>query len=215
MYTTITLISLLSYMGTAASTINGTLTAKKMELPFFLQFLSGISTAFFGEVFLRDLILLQTTPTIFNKPLEISTTIAVCIVSIIALMHKKPGNIYLSGLCLLDSIGIVGSAAIGYNHGTKMGFLIAFVCGFVTACGDNILATIIQMIVKKNYKLFFTILSVKKWYYLFIASISVVYGILHFTSHDTNTTIMMLTVVSTVIGFILKRNESTKNLLTN
>lgn len=213
MYTTITLISLLGYMGTVTSTINGTLTAKKMELPCFLQFLSGISTAFFGEVFLRDLILLQTTPTIFNKPLEISITIAICIFSIIALMHKKPGNIYLSILCLLDSIGIVGSTAIGYSQGTKAGLLVAFVCGFATACGDNILATVIQMIVKKNYKLFFIILSVKKWYYLFIASISVVYGILQFTSHDTNTNIMMLTVVSIVIGFILKRNESTKKLI--
>lgn len=210
MYTTITLISLLSYMGSAASTINGTLTAKKMELPCFLQFLSGISTAFFGEVFLRDLILLQTVPIIFREPWEIFIAITVCICSIIALMHKKTEKIYLSGLYLLDSIGIVGSVAIGYNQGTKAGLLIAFVCGIVTACGGNILATVIQMIVKKNYKLFFITLSVKKWYYLFIASITVIYGILHFTSHDTNTAIMMLMVVSIIIGFILKRNESTK-----
>lgn len=208
MHTTITLISLLSYIGTIASAVGGTLTAKKMKLPCFLQFVLGISTAFFGEIFLCDLILLQTSPTIFNKPLEIAIAIAACIFSIMVLRCKEPENICLPILCLLNSIGIIGSATTGYNHGTKTGVLVAFACGFVTSCGGNILATVIQIIVKKDFKLFFTILSEKKWYYLFVASISVVCGILHFTSHDTNTAIMVLTIVSIVIGFIVERNET-------
>lgn len=210
MYKTITLISLFSHIGTMTSAIGGTLTAKKMELHCFLQFLLGVSTAFFGEVFLRDLILLQTTPTVFNNPLEIAATIAACIFSIMMLKHKEPGNICLSILCLLDSIGIVGSTTIGYNQGTKAGVLVAFSCGFVTACGGNILATTIQMIMKKNLKSFFTILAAKKGYYLYAASISVVYSILHFTSHNTDTAIMALTIAAIVIGFIVERNETTQ-----
>lgn len=204
MYTTTTLIFLFSYIGTITSAIVGTLTAKKMELHWFLQFLSGISAAFFGEVLLRDLILLKTTPTVCNNPLEIVITIAVCILSIIVLKHKEPGKICLSILCILDSIGIVGSVTVSYNQSTKSSILVTFVCAFVTVCGDDILTTAIQTIVKKNFKPFFTILTEKKWYYLFAAFISVVYGILHFNGHNTDTTIIVVTFISIIIGFVVE-----------
>lgn len=208
MYTTITFISLLSYIGTAASVVRMILTAKKTELPYFLQFLSGICTAFFGGIFLRDLILLQTVPAALNIPWEIVTTTAFCIFIIILLKYKEPGNICLSTLCLLDSIGIVASTAIGYNQGAKEGILIAFACGFVTACGGDILATAIQMVATKNFNAFFNILTDNKWYYLFAVSMSVVYSILHLTNHNTNTAIMALTATAIVIGLIIERNKA-------
>lgn len=204
---TITLISLLNYIGTIAFIIGGTLIAKKMELHCFLQFLSGISTAFFGGIFLRDLILLQTTPALLDNPLEIAIASAICIFTIMVLKHREPRNISLSILCLFDSIGIVGSTATGYTQGTKAGILIAFACGFVTACGGGIIAAAIRMTAKKDFKTFFTILADNKWYYLFIASISVVYGILHLTSYDTDTAIIALTDVAIVIGFIVEKTK--------
>lgn len=204
MYTTINLISLLNHIGTITFVIEGTLAAKKMGLPYFFQFLSGISTAFFGGIFLRDLILLHTAPAIFRCPLEIATAALICILTIKVLKHREHGNISLSVLCLLDSIGIVGSAATGYSHGAKTSILIAFACGFATACGGGITAAAIRMAAKKNLKAFVTILVHNKWYYLFAASMSVIYGILHLTGHDTNTAIIALTAIAVIVGFIVK-----------
>lgn len=207
MYTTITLISLLNNIGTIAFVIEGTLNAKKTGLNCFFQFLSGMSTAFFGGIFLRDIILLQTIPAVFDNPLEITVATAICIITIIVLKYKKLGNIGLSILCLLDSIGIVGSVATGYSQDTKAGILLAFACGFVTACGGGIIATAIQIVVKKNFKAFFTILNDNKWYYLLTVSVSAIYGILHLTKCDTDMSILELTATTIIIGFIVERNK--------
>lgn len=207
MYTTITLISLLNYIGTTAFIIEGIFIAQKMRLHYFLQFLSGMSTAFFGEIFLRDLILLQTTPAIFQCPLGIAAATLICIFTIIISKHREPGNISLSILCLLDSIGVVGSVAAGYTQSATRNVLIAFICGFITACGGDIIATAIQTMATKNLKAFFTLLTGHKWYYLFTASISIIYSIMYLTGHDTNSTIMTLTFIAIIIGFIIKSNN--------
>ena len=199
-----TLISLLSYIGTASSIIEGILTAKKMKLQCFIQFLSGISAAFLGEIFLRDLVLLRTTPACFANPLAMTITATACVFSIIILKNKEPENICPSILCIFNSIGIVGSVAVGYNQGARAGVLTAFACGFVTSCGGSILTTAIQTVTKNNCKTFFITLAENKWHYLFIASMSIIYGILNFTNHNDNAAIIILVAVAIVIGFIVE-----------
>lgn len=209
MHTTISIISLFNYIGTTAFIIGGTLAAKNMKLHCLIQFLSGMSTAYFGGLFLRDLILLQTTPAIFSFPWEIAAAVLICTLTIITLKYKEPGNIGLSILCLLDSIGIVSSVAAGYNQGIKVSTLNAFICGFVTACGGGIIATAIRLAAKKNLRVFFTILAANKWYYIFAASMSAAYTVLYLTGHNTNTAIIVLTAIAIIIGFIIKQNNTT------
>lgn len=208
MYKTILLISLLSYIGTFASVISSTLMANKMKLPYLLQFLVGITTTFWSGIFLRDLILLKTTPVAFSSPLEIALAAIVCISVIIILKHKKPKNSCLSILRLLDSIGIVGSVVTGYTQGAHIGILMAFACGFVTVCGGTILTTAIQMTTKKNIKSCFKTLADNKWYFLFDAFITIGYGIMHLTKLENNTTIIILTAIAITIGFIIERHKA-------
>lgn len=207
MHATITLISLLNYIGTTAFLIEGILTAKKLHLGCFLQFLSGMNSAFFGGAILRDLILLQTPPILLQNPQEIVAAMSVCIFTIVILKYKEPGRISLTILCLLDSIGIVSSVVAGYNQGTKSSIMFALICSFITACGGGIATTFIQMIVTLNLKSYPAILTNNRWYYLFAASISVAYGIIDWNGYHTNSSIIVLTVIAVIMGFIVKLNN--------
>lgn len=78
-----TILDVLAYTGNIVSVIGGILAAKKLGLHPIIQFLSGISTAFFGDMLFRDIILLHTTPYIFNHPIEIVTMVVIDIIIIV------------------------------------------------------------------------------------------------------------------------------------
>jgi uncharacterized membrane protein YeiH len=208
MFTTITLIALLGYIGDIAFVIGGVLAAKKLKLHWTVQLLSGLSTAFFGGLFLRDIFLLKTTPAIFNSPVEFTATALIGVLTIIFFRKKTPSKIFNWTLCLIDSIGIAGFAVAGYERGIKASVIIALACGFVTACGGGIIAAVIRTVAKKSVKNFFKTLAENRWYYLFGISMSIAYGILNLMGKKDDTVLILLTVIAVIIGFFIEGNKS-------
>lgn len=207
MFTDLTLNTLLSYIGDVAFVIGGVYASKKLNLNWFVQWLSGMSTAFFGGLFLRDLLLLQTTPAIFGSPLEIAATAAVGILSVFMFRKRTPGKAFNWLICIIDSVGIAGFAAAGYGRGTGAGVVIAFTCGFVTACGGGIIAAAIRATAKKSIKKFFETLTDNRWYYVFGATMSIAYGILHSLGRSKDTTSLVLMAIAIIIGLFIERDK--------
>ena len=203
MFTELTLIALLSYIGDVAFVISGVLTAKNLKLHGFVQWLSGMSTAFFGGLFLRDLLLLQTIPAIFGSPLEIMGTAVVGILTVTSVRKKRHSKAFNLLLCIIDSIGIAVGAAAGFGRGTREGVVIALACGFVSACGGGIIAAAIRAAANKSIKNFFKTLASNRWYYVFSASMSTAYGILYSVGQSNDITLLIHTVVAIILGLIV------------
>lgn len=207
MFTELTLNTLLGYIGDVAFVIGGVYASQKLNLHWVVQWLSGISTAFFGGLFLRDLLLLQTTPAIFSSPLEIAATAAVGILSVFMFRKRTVNKAFNWSICIIDSVGIAGFATAGYERGTGRGVVIAFTCGFVTACGGGIIAAAIQAAAKKNIKKFFETLTDNRWYYVFGATMSIAYGILHSLGISKDTMSLVLTAIAIIIGLFIERDK--------
>lgn len=205
MFTELTLNTLLGYIGDVAFVIGGVYASKKLNLHWFVQWLSDMSTAFFGGLFLRDLLLLQATPAIFGSPLEITATAAVGIFTVFMYRKRMPSKAFNWLICIIDSVGIVWSAAVGFGRGTGAGVVIAVACGFVTACGGGIIAATIQAAAKKSIKKFFETLTDNRWYYVFGATISIAYGILHSLGRSKDTTLLVLTAAAIIIGIFVEK----------
>lgn len=207
MFTEFKLNTLLGYIGDVAFVIGGIYASKKLNLHWFLQWLSGMSTAFFGGLFLRDLLLLQTTPAIFDSPLEIAATATVGILTVFMFRKRMPGKAFNWLICIIDSVGIAGFTAAGYGRGTGTGAVIAFTCGFVTACGGGIIAAAIRAAAMKSIKKFFETLIDNRWYYVFCTTMSIAYGILHSLGRSTETTSLVLTVIAIIIGLFIEKDK--------
>jgi uncharacterized membrane protein YeiH len=159
---TLSILTVLGYIGDIAFVVGGIIAARRVNLRPFWQFWSGMSTAFFGGIFIRDLGLLHTMPSIFGSPIEIAATAAAGIATIVA-MKRMGGNgsafgeILMAALNITDSIGIAGFAAFGYGRGIMAGAAwgIAFACGFVTACGGGVIASAIMAAAANDRKIFF------------------------------------------------------------
>lgn len=207
MFTELTLNTLLGYIGDVAFVIGGVYTSQKLNLHWFVQWLSGMSTAFFGGLFLRDLLLLQTTPAIFGSPLEIAATAAIGILSVFMFREKTPSKAFNWLICIIDSVGIAEFASAGYERGTGAGVMIAFTCGFVTACGGGIIAAAIRATAKKSIKEFFETLTNNRWYYVFGATMSVAYGFFHSLNTSKDTMSLVLTAIAIIIGLFIERDK--------
>lgn len=207
MFTELTLNTLLGYIGDVAFVIGGVYASKKLNLHWFVQWLSGMSTAFFGGLFLRDLLLLQATPAIFGSPLEITATAAVGIFTVFMFRKRMPSKAFNWLICIIDSVGIMGSAAAGFGRGTGANFVIAVACGFVTACGGGIIAAAIRATAKKSIKKFFKTLTDNRWYYVFGATMSIAYGILHSLGRSKDTTLLVLTAAAIIIGLFVEKDK--------
>jgi uncharacterized membrane protein YeiH len=211
MFTTLALTQLLGYIGDLAFVIGGVLTAKQLKLHWFVQWLSGMSTAFFGGILLRDTLLLQTSPAIFCEPIEIAATAAIGIFAVISVRKRTPGKAFDWLLCIIDSIGITGFAAVGYGRGIEAGVMIALACGFVTACGGGIIAAAIRAAAKKSIMTFFETLAGNRWYYVFGASMSIAYGILDSFGKSNDTTLIVLTALAIILGLLVERDKSARD----
>jgi uncharacterized membrane protein YeiH len=206
-------ISILGYIGDIAFVIGGVILAKNLGLRPWLQLLSGMSTAFFGGIFLRDFWLLHTTPAIFGSPLEIAGTAAVGMATVaIAQRSKNKGSftIILSYLlCAADAIGIVGFAAFGYGRGMQAGASVntALATAFVTACGGGIIAALIRAVGSKDWRHFPKTLAGNWLYYLIGAGTSVVCALLYSPDGYPDSAILALTV-AVIIGNIVNQNQN-------
>lgn len=207
MFTELTLNTLLGYIGDVAFVIGGVYASKKLNLHWVVQWLSGMSTAFFGGLFLRDILLLQTIPAIFSSPLEIAATAAVGILSVFIFKKRTPSKAFNWLICIIDSVGIAGFAAAGYERGMEAGVVIAFTSGFVSACGGGIIATAIRAVAKKSIKKFFETLTANRLYYVFGATMSIAYGILHSLSISKDIMSLVLTAIAIIIGLFIEKDK--------
>jgi uncharacterized membrane protein YeiH len=211
-----TILDLLGWIGDAAFVIGGVVAAKKLRLSPFVQLLSGLSTAFFGGIFMRDLGLLRCAPAIFGSPIEIAATAVVGIITIAAMKSrngkKKLHKAFSAVLCFADSIGIVVFAAFGYGRGITAGapWWIALACAFVTACGGGVIAAVIRSAGAKSFKPFIKTVKGNLLYYLLCAFASVVCGLWHSPSGYPDCVIITLTLIVIVFGFIVERVKSAR-----
>ena len=212
----LTILAALGYIGNVAFVIGGVIAAKKKGLGMWTQFWSGLATFCFGGIFMRDLGMLRTVPSIFGSPLEIAATAAVGIITIAMLKswdrRKNLSNPFTAVLCFTDSIGIAGFAAFGYGRGITAGapWYIALACAFVTACGGGIIAAVIRAAAAKDWRHFTGTLAGNKFYYLFGAFMSVAYGVLYAIGRNTDFALIVLTVIAVVIGFMVERAKSAR-----
>jgi len=218
----LTTLEVLGYIGDIAFVIVGIIAAKKIGLRPFTQFLSGMSTAFFGGIFLRDLGLVSmatqslTMPSIFGSPLEIAATAAVGLI-VVALLKRSRSNGKLAKplntvLCMADSIGIAGFAAFGYGRGIQAGapWWIALACAFATACGGGIIAAGIRAAGAKDWRYFFKTLAGNKFYFILCFLASAVSCLWYSPIGYSDGLLIALSVFTVISGFIVEGEKSAR-----
>jgi len=207
-------IDYFGYVGDIAFVIGGIIAARKIGLRFFGQLLSGLSAAFFGGIFIRDLGLLHTFPAIFGNPSEILMTVTAGVLTIAALQHcknkRRIGKFFNTLLCAADSIGVAGFAVFGYGRGITAGesLWIALACAFVTACGGGIIAAAIRAVIGKNCRHFLRTLAENRHYYIHCAIMSLVCGLWYSPDGYQERTVLALAVTAIISGFMVEHTKS-------
>ena len=208
----VTILDVLGYIVNITSVIGGILIAKQHGLHPIIQFLSGISTALFGDIFFRDLLLLHTTPYIFNHPIEI-TTIAVIDITTIVLMKKNHfSQKLLRVLCIVDLLSIAVFTTFSYERAiaTNKPWWFCIVTAFVSACGGEIIATAIRALGTREWKYFTISLASNKFHYLFGAFMSVIYSCLNALDINSNTALIILSTFAIKTGWLIDSKKLTK-----
>lgn len=156
-----TFLSILNYIGDIASAADGILMAQKVTKNRLIWLIAAVLAAFGGGFFIRDLMLLRTTPSILGAPHEITVTVAFALTMSLVICHTKeiaknasnfaarmPAMLKVVFLAI-DSLGILASTAIGYERGLQMdgSLLMTVLCGWVTAVGGGILARTVSSII--------------------------------------------------------------------
>ena len=140
-----TLIFVLEMIGTVAFAASGAMTAVKKNMDVFGVAILGLTTAVGGGV-IRDLILGQTPPRMFQNPIYAGLAVAVAlIIFIIARRGYFEGRheLYDFSMLIMDSLGLAAftvtgiGAALETNAGSGW-FLLIFV-GVVTGVGGGVL----------------------------------------------------------------------------
>ena len=169
----------LNYVNNITFIINGILTARQKKLHPTVQLLCGISSAFFGGIFLRDLILLHLIPAVFDSPLEFVVTVFIGVFTVFMLKSKTPDKRLRFLLHIADLVGTAAFASAGYKRGVLAGapWWTCFTSGFVTACGGGLIAAAIRTAFSKDPLHFIHTLKANRNYYLYAALISAAQGI--------------------------------------
>lgn len=203
----LTIFDVLGYIGNIVSVIGGIFTAKKLGLHPIIQFLSGISTAFLGDMFFRDIILLHTTPYIFNHPIEIITMVVIDISVIVWMKKKNLDKKFSKVLSIVNPISIVIFAILDYERSISARepwwFCIVTVWGSI--CGGEIIAVAIRALGTREWRYFTKTLNENKFYYFFCAVLSVICGCLKALDINNDTALIILTV------FVMKADSLMKN----
>lgn len=172
--------TMLSYVNNITFIINGILTARQNKLHPSVQLLCGISAAFFGGIFLRDLLLLHMVPAVFDNPFEFTTTVFIGVLIVSILKNGVPDKRLCFLLHIADLVGTAAFASTGYKLGMLAGtpWWICFTSGFVTACGGGIIAAAIRAAFLKDVSHFIHTLKKNRSYYLYAALMSAAQGII-------------------------------------
>lgn len=196
----VTIIDLLGYIGNIISVIGGTLAAKRTDCNPIIQFLSGISTAFWGDMFFRDIILLHTSPYILNHPIETVIAVIIDITVIVWMKNKYLGKAFSLVLSIVNSINIVLSATLGYERGIAANkpWWFCIVTAWVSVCGGEIIAVAIKALGTREFSNLTKALNENKFYYFFCAFVSMLCGCLNEFDINNNTALIILIIF--VIG---------------
>ena len=208
----VTIFDVLGYIGNIASVIGGILAAKKLGLHPIIQFLSGISTAFLGDMFFRDIILLHTTPYIFNHPIEIVIIGIIDIAVIVWLKKDYLDKKFSRVLCIVNSISIVVYATFGYDRGSVANepWWFCIVTALVSTCGGEIIAAAIRALGTRKWRYFTKTLNENKFYYFFCAVISVVCGCLNAFDINSDNSLIILTAFAIKVGLLIENKRLTE-----
>lgn len=190
-----TILDVLAYTGNIVSVIGGILAAKKLGLHPIIQFLSGISTAFFGDMLFRDIILLHTTPYIFNHPIEIVTMVVIDIIIIVWMKKNYLEKNFSRVLSIVNSISIVIFATFGYERGIAANkpWWFCIVTALVSVCGGGIIAAAIRALGIREWRSFTKTLHENKFHYFFCVIVSVVCSCLNVLDINNDTALIVLT----------------------
>ena len=140
-----TLIFVLEMIGTVAFAASGAMTAVKKNMDVFGVAILGLTTAVGGGV-IRDLILGQTPPRMFQNPIYAGLAVAVAlIIFIIARRGYFEGRheLYDFSMLIMDSLGLAAFTVTGIGAALETNaesgwFLLIFV-GVVTGVGGGVL----------------------------------------------------------------------------
>ena len=140
-----TLIFVLEMIGTVAFSASGAMTAVKKNMDVFGVAILGLTTAVGGGV-IRDVILGQTPPRMFQNPIYAGLAIAVAIVIFVIarrgwfeVRHQR----YELSMLVMDSLGLAAFTVTGIGAALETNaqsgwFLLIFV-GVVTGVGGGVL----------------------------------------------------------------------------
>lgn len=169
----------LNYVFNITFLINEILMARQQKLHPFVQLLCGISSTFFGAIFLRDLLLLHLVPAVFDSPFEFTATIFIGVLIVFILKDRTPNKYLCFLLHIAELAGTATFVSVGYKRGMLVGapWWICFTSGFLTACGGGMIAAAIRTIFSKEPLHFIHTLKENRNYYLYAALISAAHSI--------------------------------------
>ena len=204
--------------GDAAFCTGGILTAKRYKTHWIVCVLSGLSSTFFGGAFFRDMLTLNENPKILENPVEIMLVSLFAVILILIFSNRWqcswPVGILLlkKTLLLFDSLGVLAFSAIGYEIGIMFNgtFIIALTCGFYTACGGGIIATIIRCMLNRDVftqkcKNLCISLYRNIPYYYFVHAITLTYSFFDMVGIDKNSAVIVLTPLAVLLGMVSEK----------
>jgi uncharacterized membrane protein YeiH len=149
------LIFSLEMVGTVAFAVSGVMVAKERKMDIFGAILLGCVTAVGGGM-IRDLILGETPPAMFRRPIYVDVSFVTCLISFVLERHRLGRRFFdrfdqthaRTALILnaADSIGLAAFVVVGCRTAVNAGygdntFLTSFV-GVLTGIGGGILRDI-------------------------------------------------------------------------
>jgi uncharacterized membrane protein YeiH len=199
-----TTLSYMNYIGDIAFAAGGILMAQRVTGKSLIGIFAALLTAFGGGAIIRDSFLLITTPSILSCPIEIIAILALAfLMSAVNVTLKSAASRLI--LNIMDSIGILAFAIIGFERGLQLSssLLIAILCGWATAVGGGVLARAMTSGVKG-----------KRWlkqelynnipYYIFGLATTLVYLITRM-SYSSDIYLVVIIIPIAVLGIIADR----------
>ena len=221
------LLPIYNWLGDIAFCVGGVLAAKFVVKKRYIWILSGIATTFLGGAILRDLIMLNTIPSILSSPQEL---IAMTLLAVLATLvfpqldqlptpnsGKSVATLISFILVAIDSIGILAFSAIAYDRGIiASGSLVtAIACGWCTACGGGLFAAIFRSAAKNGSLTarlddFSDTVSKNIPYYRFGFATTITYTFLSIAGVDRNVTLAFMTIPVLILGYLTNREMTVR-----
>jgi uncharacterized membrane protein YeiH len=221
------LLGICNWAGNISFYAGGSLGGKKNKCNPLICFISGISTTFFGGLFLRDTLTLHVTPAVFGNLGEFFAVAVFGILFLLAVSNdkiyalfdkdnKKPASMLAQKiLVILDSCGVLAFAIIGFDKGiADHSYFVAVSTGVYTAVGGGFLAIFIRNIfsktnLAKKKKQIVAEIKQNVPYYIYGFTLTVTYSVFAatgVTDFDKNAVIAVLIPIAIVFGLATDKN---------